>query len=715
MAPLQFRECLVSAEPSWDGSCGPPDAGEGVIDAEGELSGQIQLSARFELDGSLVDCRVEACEIRLGGSSPLDTGRAPLAFDPGGPLAPAPTLAVSPANGLRDGQSVHLHAEHLRRFGFPSVGQCPVGATPGSLLGCRFLANLQVAADATADLDVMVDQVLSVSTSPGEPPTDLDCTTAAGGCEVRLVDSRSGGAATAAPVSFDPNAPVTRYLERAFHTVDVTTGIVYGRNTGPDGIMQDLVLDLYEPHGDTLAARPALLYVHGGFFTSGDRSEGQRLATELAKRGYVVASIDYRLYPGLDVAHYATAIPAALHDAQAAVRWLRADAAARRIAPTAIGSIGYSAGALTSLHLGYLQDDDDQTSGNPGYPSTISAAVSLAGGSVGMSSGAPPALLFSSTDDTTVPYASSVTTCDAAVAAGNRCTLVTYTGAGHAIYQHYDDILAKTLPFLHDTVVPDLALPPPSEPPSTLFHAVGPSRILDSRPGGPQVGPFSSPWGPGTTREVSVAGVGGVPADADAVVLNVTATSTTAASFLSVWPTGGPRPLVSSLNWSAGQTVPNAVTVKVGAGGTVSVFNPTGSVDVVIDVVGWFGAGTGAPFHPVDPRRIQDSRPGGPQVGPYASAWSPVWTRDVQVADAAGIPVGATAAVVNLTVTGTSAAGYLSVWPAGPRPLVSSLNWAAQQTVANAVTAPIGDDGRVLVYNSAGSVDVIADAVGWYG
>ncbi|MEZ5142871.1 MAG: hypothetical protein R2726_10175 [Acidimicrobiales bacterium] len=142
---------------------------------------------------------------------------------------------------------------------------------------------------------------------------------------------------------------------------------------------------------------------------------------------------------------------------------------------------------------------------------------------------------------------------------------------------------------------------------------------------------------------------------------------------------------------------------------------PHGSVDVVIDVVGWFGAGTGALFHPADPRRIQDSRPGGPQVGPYASAWSPVWTRDVQVADAAGIPVGATAAVVNPDVTGTSAAGYLSVWPAGPRPLVSSLNWAAQQTVANAVTAPIGDDGRVLVYNSAGSVDVIADAVGRYG
>ncbi|MEZ5142872.1 MAG: hypothetical protein R2726_10180 [Acidimicrobiales bacterium] len=71
-----------------------------------------------------------------------------------------------------------------------------------------------------------------------------------------------------------------------------------------------------------------------------------------------------------------------------------------------------------------------------------------------MSSGAPPALLFSSTDDTTVPYASSVTTCDAAVAAGNRCTLVTYTRAGHNV------VIIIHLPALRRHPRQDAAVPP---------------------------------------------------------------------------------------------------------------------------------------------------------------------------------------------------------------------------------------------------------------
>ncbi|MEZ5142873.1 MAG: hypothetical protein R2726_10185 [Acidimicrobiales bacterium] len=86
-------------------------------------------------------------------------------------------------------------------------------------------------------------------------------------------------------MSFDPNAPVTRYLERAFHTVDVTTGIVYGRNTGPDGIMQDLVLDLYEPARGH-PRRPAGAAVRPRWLLHQRRSvQVSGLATELAKRG----------------------------------------------------------------------------------------------------------------------------------------------------------------------------------------------------------------------------------------------------------------------------------------------------------------------------------------------------------------------------------------------------------------------------------------------
>ena len=80
----------------------------------------------------------------------------------------------------------------------------------------------------------------------------------------------------------------------------------------------------------------------------------------------------------------------------------------------------------------------------------------------------------------------------------------------------------------------------------------------------------------GTSRDIAVGGLAGVPADADAVVLNVTVTDTTASSYLSIWPAGQAQPTASSLNWTPGRTIPNAVTVKLGAGGKISIVQPVG-------------------------------------------------------------------------------------------------------------------------------------------
>ncbi|MBI2705068.1 MAG: fibronectin type III domain-containing protein [Actinobacteria bacterium] len=263
------------------------------------------------------------------------------------------------------------------------------------------------------------------------------------------------------------------------------------------------------------------------------------------------------------------------------------------------------------------------------------------------------------------------------------------------------------------------SLPTASVTPTSAdwYHPLPPARILDSRPTGPQVGPYGTPWGPSTMRSVQVTGTGNVPAGADAVVLNVTVTSTTAASYLSIWPKDQPQPLVSSLNWAAGQTIPNAVTVKVGNGGNVSVYNSVGSVNVIFDVVGYYDTNTGDGFTSQSPQRILDSRPTGPQVGPYGTPWGPATTRDVQVTNVGGVPPNADAVVLNVTVTNATAASFLSIWPAGqpqPVPLVSSLNWVAGQTIPNAVTVKAGAGGMVSVYNSAGSVNVIVDVVGYF-
>jgi hypothetical protein len=256
---------------------------------------------------------------------------------------------------------------------------------------------------------------------------------------------------------------------------------------------------------------------------------------------------------------------------------------------------------------------------------------------------------------------------------------------------------------------------PTEPPPGDLFTGIAPTRIIDSRPPPLQHGPFSTPWGAAATREVTVADGVTVPADADAVTLNVTVTQTNAVSYLSIWPKGETQPTVSSLNWDAGWTVPNAVTVKVGTGGKINVYNNAGTANVIIDVVGYYKAGSGAGFTSVDPTRIIDSRPPPLQHGPYNTPWGAATTREVTVADGTTVPADADSVVLNVTVTQTNAVGYLSIWPKGQvQPTVSSLNWDAGWTIPNAVTVKVGTGGKINVYNNAGTANVIIDVVGYF-
>lgn len=251
--------------------------------------------------------------------------------------------------------------------------------------------------------------------------------------------------------------------------------------------------------------------------------------------------------------------------------------------------------------------------------------------------------------------------------------------------------------------------------PAQRFTPMTPARILDTRPSGPRVGPYATPWGAGTSRDVTVTGVGGVPADAEAVVLNVTATGTTTGSHLTLWPAGEPRPTASNLNWQPGWTVANAVTVKVGRVGEVSVANGQGAVDVVLDVVGYYRRDVGAGYTPLAPRRVLDSRRDGPAVGAHRTPWAPGTTRQVRLGGVGGVPADAVAVVVNATATNTTAGSFLTVWPAGrDRPLASSLNWQPGWSIANAVTVELGDDGAVDIYNNLGHTDVVLDVVGYF-
>jgi hypothetical protein len=248
------------------------------------------------------------------------------------------------------------------------------------------------------------------------------------------------------------------------------------------------------------------------------------------------------------------------------------------------------------------------------------------------------------------------------------------------------------------------------------FHALSPVRILDTRDG---TGGFSSPIGPGASIDVRVAGVpgSGVPATGvNAVILNVTATNPTGFTYLTVYPTGATKPLASNLNVVPGQTAPNLVTVALGTGGKVTVYNNGGNTDVVADVAGWYGSNTapaGAGFAPAAPFRVFDTR--SSQGGP-----GPLMGGGTLGLDFSSILSPAIKSLVlNVTVTDTTTNGFLTVWP-GPcpqgRPLASNLNFTPGQTVPNLVTVPMSTDGHdtVCFFNSAGSTDVVVDLFGGY-
>ncbi|MGZ4805230.1 MAG: endo alpha-1,4 polygalactosaminidase [Ilumatobacteraceae bacterium] len=251
-------------------------------------------------------------------------------------------------------------------------------------------------------------------------------------------------------------------------------------------------------------------------------------------------------------------------------------------------------------------------------------------------------------------------------------------------------------------------------PDNQSFVGVVPARLADTRNLPTIDGKYANtgPVGQQTSINVGVLGRGAVPASGvGAVALNVTATNPTGSSFLTVWPTGAARPTASTLDFTAGQTVPNMVIAKVGDGGQISFYNNTGSVDVVVDVLGWFP--TGSTYNSLVPNRLLDTRR-ATHVGANTRLTAGVPT-DVQITGlAGGPPSAAAAAVLNVTVADPAASSFLTVWPSGVgRPLSSNINFTAMQAVPNMVIVKMGPGGKISLFSPT-STDVAIDVLGWF-
>lgn len=242
-----------------------------------------------------------------------------------------------------------------------------------------------------------------------------------------------------------------------------------------------------------------------------------------------------------------------------------------------------------------------------------------------------------------------------------------------------------------------------------LLTPLNPFRLLDTREGN---GAPKQQLRGGQFIDLQVAGRGQVPASgADSVVINVTTTNASAEGWIGVHSPDVDRPMTSNGNYSPGYTIANMMTCKVGRNGTIRIFVNAGALDMVVDVVGYYGS-AGSRLQATAPKRILDTRHGNgaPQRPVGASQ-----TIDLTVRGRGGVPNKATAVAMNLTVTGATADGYVTAFPSdATRTETSSINMARNETLANLVISKIGPDGKIKLFNRHGDVHLVADVTGWY-
>jgi hypothetical protein len=279
----------------------------------------------------------------------------------------------------------------------------------------------------------------------------------------------------------------------------------------------------------------------------------------------------------------------------------------------------------------------------------------------------------------------------------------------------------------------------PASPGQGLYNGLTPARICDTRSGNPSNLSGGDAQCNGKTLSVNtpltvqVAGNGGVPSTGvTAVALNLTAVGYTKPGYLTAYPSGlSSAPTASNVNFAPGEgAVPNRVIVPVSSTGAIDVVSNV-ATNVLVDVSGYFTAAsssaTGSQFNAeASPVRIVDTRCSASPAPSFCSSESIPGANQtlgtlgagksitVQVAGLAGVPISATAVVVNVTATNTTANGFLSVNPAATPPSTSDLNWMFKETVANLVIAKLSSTGTITIYNNSGSADVIVDVMGWY-
>lgn len=255
-----------------------------------------------------------------------------------------------------------------------------------------------------------------------------------------------------------------------------------------------------------------------------------------------------------------------------------------------------------------------------------------------------------------------------------------------------------------------------SVPAAAGIVPLDPARLLDTRAEAVTIdGQFA---GDGRTvaesmTTLTVAGRGGVPADADAVIIDVIAVQPSETGYVTVHPCLPPNPLASSLNHVAGVDRANEIVSALDDSGDICIYTDA-SIDLVVDVVAYVPAGTS--LMTVAPTRLLETRAGlvtsdGLHEGVGRRAADSEYT--LAVAERAEVPADALAAILNVTAVRPESTGFITVHPCvSPRPLAASLNHVAGVNGGNEIIASLDANGDVCLYNSV-ATDLVVDVTGF--